>query len=208
MILIPRLSVCLLAAATVTMAAPGASALIIDADGFDDGTDISNSFAGVTLSTNGNSVIALDSSSASTGTSVFGRSGLLFNSSQFTLDPEVGLRTAAQIPLTATFDEATGAVSIDVIGQSGRGPTGTLAAFDGSGNELGRATSAALAAGEVETISVSDPDGQIFSVSFGSTDAFGLTADNLRTGVDAIPEPASLALLSLGGLAVLRRRSA
>ena len=102
--------------------------------------------------------------------------------------------------------ELDGAVTVSILGLSGIGvydtyaldSFGTQLALDGTGTAAGGVTDLALSA-PVESFAI-----------VATADDTGTNAENLWTGLavqfTVVPEPGSLALLTLGGLCVLRRR--
>ncbi len=122
-------------------------------DGF-----LSDSLAGVTITVNGEGL----NTNAGAFTSADAGAQAVF----YHYDPLPNRWSEAwsgEITLGAEFDQPVGQVTLDVVGVHDGG-FGRLEAFDAQGQLLTRATSHALATGEVETITVNDPQGRIVSV--------------------------------------------
>lgn len=89
------------------------------------------------------------------------------------------------IQLKITFFEPTSVVQIDAIGNgviSGVGDFGRLEIYDLQHNLLGRYTTKQLASGDVETMTLADPQGRIaYAIARGHTDT-GVQLDNLHWG--------------------------
>ncbi len=83
----------------------------------------------------------------------------------------------------ARFDQAVGQVQLDVIGL-GEVNYGRLEAYDAAGQVLTRVTSDAIAAGQVVTLTVTDPLGRIASIrALGHNDT-SVALNNLRFGFE------------------------
>jgi len=175
----------------------------VEPDAFADGTDISSSYAGVTLSGPGQAdpkVYSLYCSPyASTGDNVFGNSlyewewGGGFND---------GMRV--------DFATPTDFVSIDIIANDGN-DKGRLLAFNSSDVQIASYETEWLVAFEVETAVVSRVTADIsYVIAKGSLDGVdAISLDNLQYNGARIPAPSTLiGLLSMGlmGLVVAWRR--
>jgi len=130
---------------------------------------------------------------ASTGTNVFGHAGIPFwnNDRRMRMD----------------FSSPASFIAIDFIGGwSFTNDTGRLDVFNSSGALLDSYTTSPLAAGSIETMTVSRPAGDIaWAIAYVPLNAgdFG-RLDNLRFTV--VPEPACAGLLLGAGAAFLRRK--
>lgn len=192
-----------------------AGVISIDPDAFAAGTDISNAFAGVTLSTltsgtfpgspTSSAVFANASGLASTGGNVFGNNGT-FGGGEVWGDVNsstVFARLRVDFALAANF------VSVDIIPDNGFDP-GALLAFNSSNVLVGSAvTTGTSGSGVAETASVSSGAFDIAYVLIGGDPAqtgHTVRLDNLQ--YRPVPEPASLAIFGIGsmGLVAMRRR--
>ena len=108
----------------------GAATIWADADGFENGTNISTVFAGVTLSSVGGypgldgSVYSWWDSRASTGTKVFDNNLLSPFEQQWMIDETIGFA------FRADFEMSAKSVTIDIIGNDSSGDTGALYAYN------------------------------------------------------------------------------
>ena len=184
------------------------AAITVDPDAFAAGTDISNAFAGVSLSALGSGwggvtgpeVYAIDSASqalepfnASTGRLVFGHSG---NFPHLWMDPQT-------IQLRADFAAGATDVQLDFIGNNSS-DFGQLLAYNAGGTLVDSAYTGQLTLSSVETLTVS---GDIAYVVGGGIDGLSsLGMDNLQ--FNPIPAPGAILLGSIGAGLVgwLRRR--
>jgi hypothetical protein len=189
-----------------------ATTVTIDPDTFPDGSDISNAFDGVTLSSIGSyngpgapldgHVYALTSDFASTGTNVFGN-----NLPGTTIDDTPGSRLwyqssdlAQAYRLRVDFDNPANYVSIDFISNNGN-DQGILEAYDSMGNLLSSVI--AVSSGAPHGAEIIWPSFDIAYVIASGTGGEALCLDNLQANV--VPEPATVLLVGLGGLLLLRR---
>ncbi|MBL8315054.1 MAG: PEP-CTERM sorting domain-containing protein [Rubrivivax sp.] len=210
----PRLrSIAAAVACGGAMALAQAATVVADADAFALGTDLSNAFAGITLSAvglgfgGGPAIFAVASASqplepftASTGQLVFGT-----NSPNF---PHL-FREPSFLALRVDFSAPTDGVWIDFISNDGA-DTGFLQAFDATDNLLGTYTTASLATSQFETMSLSFGSASIAYILAGGlngSSSGGL--DHLRYNGGTVPEPATLLLVGSALLALrLGRRVA
>jgi hypothetical protein len=183
--------------------------IVVDADAFAEGTDISAAFSGVTLSHGGGGfgggpgIFAvrpdnkLEPFNASTGSLVFGTN----TQGDF---PHL-FREQGFANLRADFATATDSVSIDFISNNGS-DFGFLQAFDAGNNLLGSYTTADLSLNQFETMTIS-ATGIAYILASGLDSASSGGLDNLRFNFN-VPEPGTLALLGLAfaGLAFARRK--
>ena len=194
--------------------APSAAVMIYaDADGFSDGTDISNAFDGMTLSSTGRAsgldgkVYAKTDAYASTGTMTFGNN--LANPTLWYLDTHP---TTPPHPddyaLKITFDMPAKYVAIDLVTESDWS-NGSIESYDSSDNLTFADYYTWGWNGEIFRAEISRSSYDIAYVLVGGglllpDSVFSVHLDNLSAEI--IPEPATILLLGLGGLALLRRR--
>ena len=189
-----------------------ADAVLIDPDAFANGTDITNAFPGITLTTvdlgaNTFSVLSLSSGLASTGTQVFGRNNTGPNSVTW----GDGIWEYLRIDIAAGATSAT----LDFIADDASDANAVLAAYDGGGNLLTSAASVGIfSTGQTVSLTVSDPNiatvlalgdplgslATIASVTSGGGGRDAWQLDNLN--VRPIPEPSTYLLFGIGILAV------
>jgi hypothetical protein len=181
--------------------------VVVDPDAFSAGTDISNAFAGVSLSgvgsgwdgTTPSNVLSIDPLAhaepfnASTGALVFGHLGLF---PSLWMDP-------GTIQLRADFAAGATDVQLDFIGNNSS-DFGQLLAYDAGGTLVDSAYTSQLTLSSVETLTVS---GDIaYVVGGGINGASSLGMDNLR--FNPIPAPGAILLgsIGIGCVSWLRRR--
>lgn len=188
--------------AVLSICVPTASALTVtvEPDDFADGTDISELIPGITLSAVGGygnldgSVYVSPDGLASTGTSVFANN--LSFERQWYLDDTRGFALRADFASPADF------VTIDIIGDD-NSDVGTLIAYNAAGELVGSVITARLNTGQVFTAQITADTFEIaYIIAGGLGDTVHL--DNLTANI--IPEPATLLLLSIGAIAIRKRR--
>src|SRR5262245_32436690 len=179
-----------------------ASTITIDADAFAAGTNISNAFAGVTLSAVGggfgagpsvfavNPSIQTDPFIGSTGALVFGTTSPTFSY----LVRDVGflaLRIYFPIPISW--------IAIDYIRRSSTG-VGRLDVFDLSDVLIGSyVTGGSDPLPPVETLTLSFGHVKLnYAIASGGNSNSPAGWDNLRYSVESVPEPGTLLLLTTG----------
>jgi hypothetical protein len=178
-----------------------------DADGFSDGTDISNVFAGMTLSSVGTAsgldgkVYAKTDSFASTGTLTFGNN--LVNPTLWYSDIGTN-RHQPDYMLKVVFDMPAKYVSIDMIGENAGYALMLLVVSSG---EVFNPGIYPWMTGQPVRVEVNRPSYDIAYVVIGglwNSTALPIHLDNLSAEI--LPEPATLLLLGLGA-AFLRRKN-
>jgi len=185
-----------------------------DADGYSEGTNISAAFAGMTLSSVGRAfgldgfVYAYEDVLASTGTSVFGHNLPYHRQWYFDAYPEP--HHPDDFALRVDFVQPANWVAIDLIGDNSW-DYAKLRAYDSSGVYLEGAVPYPpdLSYGEVFRATISRDSFDIAYIIAGgifANRACSVHLDNLTANV--IPEPATIFLLGLGSLALLRKRKA
>jgi len=194
-----------LAALLVLTAASTGWAVTIsaDADGFSNGTNISASFEGLTLSSVGGysgldgQVYAWGDGLASTGINVFANN-LSFQRQWYAGETD-------GFALRADFDQPADYVAIDIIGDDYGGDVGILYAYNSNDEPLATITTGVLGYGEVFTAQISRPGYDIAYIIAGGEPTGGYTVhlDNLTANV--VPEPGTLCLLGFGALILTRR---
>ena len=190
--------------------ANAAMSVIVDPDAYADGTDISNAFAGVTLSAVGpgwdsptGAVFAVDPTvpylaeptfNASTGSLVFGSDDGSF--------PTVFMDSGT-LQLRADFAGGATDVQLDFIGNNGS-DFGQLLAYDAGGTLVDSAYTGQLTLNSVETLTVSGDIAYVVGGGIDSVSSLGM--DNLQ--FNPIPAPGAILLgsIGLGVVSWLRRR--
>jgi hypothetical protein len=175
--------------------------LIIEPDDFPAGTDISQAFPGVTLSTVNSdlgdptvfSLVPTMPYWASTGERVFGHAGDY--PVHWVMDTVPPFRYGA---LRADFNPPTPFVMLDFIGND-LSDYGQLTAYDAQGTLLASLQTGLLAAGDVETLTVANV-GDISYIVAG-----GLLTNTVCLDHMVIPEPATILLMAALGVWVKRR---
>lgn len=170
--------------------------ITVDADDFTDGTDISHTYAGITLSAiDGGfnvittaSVFSQTSSLASTGTQVFGHDGIFVET----------WASGLVADLRIDFIQATDFVSIDIIANDGFDPA-FLQAFNSTGILLDTFTTQGdLGTGVPETATITLASADIAYVIASGLSGNDVGLDNLTYNSVAVPEPGIFALIVLG----------
>jgi hypothetical protein len=189
-----------------------AGPVFVEPNGFADGTDISNAFAGVTLSAVGTgATFSLQSSAVyarltttnaragNTSDVVFGNDGLLFDNTQW-FSPQRHLRV--------DFDSPTDFVSIDVWSNDNFGPA-RVRIYDTGGILLDTFTTLGnLGTGVVEVASFTRGTADIAYMTVASTPTSSLESfllDSMVFNVVAIPLPGG-ALMTLAGIGLIGAR--
>jgi hypothetical protein len=207
---------CFLALALAAATKSYAGLVVVDPDAYTNGTDISNGYVGVTLEAYGSFVVgsevyALDDGVYSTHPHCFA-----YIDSEF--GPYGGWGEAGGGPqdpdelFRAIFDVPTSFVSINVVEGEGQetATVGFLRAYDASDNLLAEVLSGGLYNGAGETLTISRPGADIAYVDAGAPASSPyIHLDRLAFDDQAervIPEPATMTLLGLGALALVRRR--
>ncbi|HEX5223312.1 MAG TPA: PEP-CTERM sorting domain-containing protein [Verrucomicrobiae bacterium] len=190
--------------ATVLVTFAGRALTLIEPDGFSGSTILNHVSPQVSLITAGedNVPFPFDVTASydgfgytSTGTNVFGHAGIPFwnNYRRLRMD----------------FSNPANFIAIDFIGGwSFTNDTGRMDVFNSAGTLLESYITSPLAAGSIETMTISRPAGDIaWAVAYVPLDGgdFG-RLDNLRFMV--VPEPGVAVLLLLGGSVCLRRNLA
>lgn len=188
--------------AVLSICIPTASALTVtvEPDDFADGIDISELLPGISLSAVGGydnldgSVYVSPDGLASTGTNVFANN--LSFERQWYLDDTRGFA------LRADFTSPADTVAIDIIGDD-PDDIGTLTAYNAAGEIIETVTTAPLNTGQIFTAQI---NAGAFEIAYIIAGGQGNTVhlDNLT--VSLIPEPATLLLLSIGAIAIRKRR--
>jgi PEP-CTERM motif len=180
-----------------------AALINVEPDLFPAGTDIRNSYPGVTLSVNGQPSVPVltgveggcGGSCASTGTQVFGPQGL--SHWQF-----------AFAEFRADFASLTDFVSIDFVGVDNGDVKAEI--YDLNGVLLDSFITNLGGEGDNATASFTRPVFDIAYILAGGVPGEGVSLDNLVVSVPdtAVPEPSTLGLIGLGllGLGAMRRR--
>jgi len=170
----------------------------VDPDPYPDGVKVSDIFPGIQLSAVGSAagldgeVYAYASSLASTQPNVFGNS----------LNSKTKWNIAAGHALRIDFTNPADSVSIDAIADS-TGDNVKIEAYNSSDQLIAIAMQYLLGQAQQVTITINRPAFDIAYVIAGGIDT---TVELDHVVANVIPEPATLILLSLGGLTLLRRR--
>ena len=194
-------------ASFMACSANAAVTVVVDPDAFAVGTDISNAFAGVSLSAVGpgwdgttpSNVLSIDPLAhaepfnASTGALVFGHRGMF---------PSLW-REAGLLQLRADFAGVVTDVHLDFIGNNSS-DFGQLLAYDAGGMLVDSAYTGQLTLSSVETLTVSGDIAYI--IAGGTSGASSLGMDNLQ--FNPIPAPGAILLgsIGVGFVSWLRRR--
>ena len=171
-----------------------AETIYADADGFANGINISNAFAGITLSVVGGypgldgKVYAWFDTKASTGTTVFDNNISTPFEQQWIIDDIVG------IEFRADFAQPARTVTIDIIGNDNV-DSGALYAYNAAGQLIDSVESPLLSYSQVFTATVSSDSFDIKYIIAGGAESHAVHLDNLTA---EIPEPATLLLLTIG----------
>jgi len=173
-----------------------AAVIMVEPDAFPAGTNISNAYPGVTLSSIGSDPRVFSFTPtlapASTGARVFGH---------FTpFEEQWG--DGANYDLRADLATATDSVAVDIIGNDSS-DQGTLRAFNAANVQVGSQTSGIVGLGVIQTLTITRPSPDIAYIIASGTTLETVNLDNLRF---SIPEPSSLALAGMGGLVIAWRR--
>ncbi len=213
-----------LAVCVLILSTSAAQAMVtVDPDLFASGTDISHSFAGVTLTAVGpgwgtnmtDSVFAVNPAAQPPGYGAFNAStgSLAFGSDDFYY-PHLWAGPSS-LQLRADFDSAISSVTLDFIGNSNSNPdVGVLYAYSAGGNLLDSASTGGLGLNSVGALTVADPAGNIayviaggapYTLPSGGTCCYALGLDNLRyeefvapAEPTPVPAPAAVVLSSIG----------
>ena len=205
-----RLILCTLIGILLCFPAVAVKALIIsvDPDAQPHGTDISNFFPGVTLSSHGDwpavpQVYSVkDTKYASTGDHVFGYDydGTLLFGGWFGYwenidDPGA---SGVQAGFQADFASPVSYVSIDIIPNNGYDP-GVLSAYDSSDTLLDSYTTYGDSGiGTAESAYISRSSADIAYITATGATGESVYLDNLQYSVTPVPEPGTLLLFGVG----------
>ena len=215
-----RMTLTVMVGILVMVSGASADLMVIDADSYADGTDISTLFDGVTLSAVGpyngldGSVYArtaMDSSLATTGSNVFG-TNLLGIDSDGSPRSEVWYHstyTPYQYVLRADLAEATDYVAIDIISNNHE-DFGELKAYAADGTLLASVQSPGMVYGVPFTAEIVRATADIAYVIAGGMRSDTIYLDNLRIGIEAVPAPGAvlLGMVGLGMIGWVKRRAA
>lgn len=210
-----RIAICFVTLTMCGFCLPAYGVLhVFDADIYDDGADISAAFTDVSLSAIGAgrfadidgrvySRIPMEDGHASTGTKLFGNSSLDTDnhgnpSNETWYDGDAGYHR-----LRADFDNLADYVSIDVIGNNGNDKA-IMEAYNSAGILLTSSITPVLVDGDIYALSIVRNSFDIAYIVCSGYRGDSVCLDNLHANL--IPEPATLLLLSIGSLALLRRQ--
>lgn len=171
----------------------------VEPDAFAPGTDLTNAFAGVTLTSSSSGPVfafIAPAGRATTGRLVFG------NRAFSGFEDEWG---AGAPTFRADFAAPVLSVSIDVIGNDSF-DLGSLRAFDASNNLLDTALTGALVTNQFQRLTVSSGSQNIAYV-IASGDLGGTESISLDNMSYVVPAPGTLVLAGLIGLVGTRRRN-
>jgi hypothetical protein len=190
----------------LAVAVPAFGVTIVDADAFPAGTILNNAFPGVTLTAIGDAgvlansnVLSAADANATTGTLVFAD----------TSGSPRAWGNGLYSYLRVDFAAGASSVSLDFAADDSSDSNPFIEAYDSSNNLLDSDTVGFVTLGSPVTLTVTSPGIAYIIASWDQTNrADNGLLDNLQYQT-AVPEPSTLGLLSLGGLAMLglRRRT-
>ncbi|MEZ6062667.1 MAG: CARDB domain-containing protein [Planctomycetaceae bacterium] len=154
------------------------SALLIDPDDFPPGTDLTNAFAGATLTIVGSNGVTPTGAIARTQTSSLASTG----SRVFAQDTNTFFNSSSSF-LRVDFDNPTRSVSIDVIGDDSIDP-GILRAYAADGTLLEEVHGFNTTAGNPQTLTITRPDADISYILASGLGGDTANLDNLVTSGD------------------------
>jgi hypothetical protein len=214
------ITICMMISVILVSASVSTAMNTADPDAFAAGTDLSNAFPDLILSSRGdgwsmsgsNKPIGpiLGGDPSLEGTSPYDAStgDLSFFSKDkwyphLFQDPRLSLR--ADFTVLAT-DVCLDFIGNDLPGGGGRGDKGMLEAYDAGGSLIGWDLTGLLWKDEVETLCLNDPTGIAYIIAYGTPQYHSIGIDNLQW--EQIPAPGAILLGSIGISLVgwLRRR--